>query len=48
MLQYFSGRLEGNEVAFADISQGLHTYTVVARDRDGLVDRSEVHFEGKL
>ena len=42
-----TGQLTGNEVAFADISQGRHTYTVVATDEDGLVDRSEVHFEGE-
>ena len=34
-------------MAFADITQGPHTFTVVAKDEDGLVDRSEVHFEGK-
>ena len=42
-----TGQLTDNEVAFADISQGPHTYTVVATDDDGLVDRSEVHFEGE-
>ena len=35
-----------NVIYFKNISQGLHTFTVVARDKDGLVDRSEVHFEG--
>ena len=39
--------MASNEVAFSDISQGPHTYTVVATDEDGLVDRSEVHFEGE-
>lgn len=39
--------MTNNEVHFANISQGTHTFVVVARDDDGLVDRSEVHFEGE-
>lgn len=44
---FFIGQLTNNEVRFANISRGLHSYTVVARDDDGLVDRSEIHFEGE-
>ena len=33
-------------VNFRDMSQGLHTFTIVAEDKDGLVDKCEVHFEG--
>lgn len=39
--------MTNNEIRFADISQGTHTFAVVAKDGDGLVDRSEVHFEGE-
>lgn len=39
--------MTNNVVLFAGISQGTHTFAVVARDDDGLVDRSEVHFEGR-
>ena len=42
-----AGHLTDNQVAFADISQGPHTFAVVAKDHDGLVDRSDVHFKGK-
>ena len=42
-----AGALTGNRVAFASISQGPHTFAVVAMDNDGLGERSEVHFEGK-
>ena len=44
---HVSGLLTGNRVAYADISQGAHTFAVVARDGDGLGERSEVHFEGE-
>jgi hypothetical protein len=43
-----SCQMASNEVAFSDISQGPHTYTVIATDEDGLVDLSEVHFEEDL
>lgn len=39
--------MTNNVVLFSGISQGTHTFAVVARDDDGLVDRSEVHFEGR-
>ena len=44
---HVSGLLTGNRVAYADTSQGPHTFAVVARDGDGLGERSEVHFEGE-
>jgi hypothetical protein len=45
---HVSGLLTGNRVAYADTSQGPHTFAVVARDGDGLGERSEVHFEEDL
>ena len=35
-----------NMVLFRDVSQGLHTFSIVAEDLDGLVDKCDVHFEG--
>ena len=35
-----------NMVLFRDVSQGLHTFTIIAEDLDGLVDKCDVHFEG--
>ena len=34
-------------VLFRDVSQGLHIFTIIAEDLDGLVDKCDVHFEGK-
>ena len=36
-----------NEVRFRDVSQGLHIFTIIAEDFDGLVDKCDVHFKGK-
>ena len=36
-----------NMVLFRDVSQGLYTFTIIAEDLDGLVDKCDVHFEGE-
>ena len=47
MYLFPAGELK-NVLYYKDLSQGLHNFTVIARDDDGLVDRSESHFEGQL
>lgn len=42
----FTGGLD-NVLHYANLSQGEHNYTVIARDQHGLVGRSEAHFEGE-
>lgn len=37
-----------NVLYFRNLTQGPHNYTVIARDQDGLVSRSDVHFEGQF
>ena len=43
---YYTGEAS-NEVRFREVSQGLHIFTIIAEDFDGLVDKCDVHFKGK-